>query len=554
MAVLNMIKGPNPGASIDLVDERIVIGRNAECQVVLNEPAVSREHAVIRRIQGKFYIEDLKSRNHTFVNNKEVTTRTLLKDSDRIRICDNILAFFDNKPLPGHMTPAGVAPPEESEEEEDSSTVEATLMQTSKQVLEAQPAERLSMLIEVGAELMRTLDLEQLLPKIVDSIFQVFRQADRAFIIFHDEGKLIPKEVRTRRANDEGAARFSRKIVNRCLETGQSVLSEDATADQRFDLSQSIADCRIRSVMCVPVLARLNEPPLGVIQLDTQDRFKRFTQDDLKLLLAVAGQAAIALENARMHETLVARAGLERDLRVAREVQQSFLPKKPPLLPGYEFHAHYESAQEVGGDYYDFIPLPGPRQVVMLGDVAGKGMPAALLMAKVSSDARYCTLTEANFATAITTLNVLMQEAGMLDRFVTLIACLIDPEQHTVTFVNAGHLPPLIYRKSKNALEEGTARRQAGLPLGVDAEAPPYEAVTCRLEPGDSVLLFTDGITDAKNKDGREFGMANVLATLKAGPTAPQPMIEHLVAAVQAHSVGCKQFDDIAVASFGRHG
>src|SRR4051794_5362396 len=123
MAVLNIVKGPSPGVTIELVDDRIVLGRNADCQVVLNEPAVSREHAVIRKIQGKYYIEDLKSRNHTFVNNREVTTRTLLKDQDRIKICDSILAFYESKPLPEHMI-TGAA----EDDEEDSSTVEATLM------------------------------------------------------------------------------------------------------------------------------------------------------------------------------------------------------------------------------------------------------------------------------------------------------------------------------------------------------------------------------------------------------------------------------------------
>ena len=133
----------------------------------------------------------------------------------------------------------------------------------------------------------------------------------------------------------------------------------------------------------------------------------KFTPDDLKLLTSVAGQAAVALENARMHESLVARAGLERDLKLAQQVQLSFLPKAFPQKPGYEFWAHYESASEVGGDYYDFIPLPGGRLGVMIGDVAGKGVPAALLMAKVSSDARFTVLTEKNLADAIGKLNEL---------------------------------------------------------------------------------------------------------------------------------------------------
>src|SRR5205085_5132898 len=144
--------------------------------------------------------------------------------------------------------------------------------------------------------------------------------------------------------------------------------------------SQSIADCRIRSVMVAPLTMRSTGKAFGVIQIDTQDRHKKFTPDDLRLLLAVAGQSSIGLENARLHENVVARAGLERDLKLAHQVQLSFLPKRLPQIAGYEFFAHYESALEVGGDYYDFIPLPQSRLAVMLGDVAGKGVPAALLM------------------------------------------------------------------------------------------------------------------------------------------------------------------------------
>jgi sigma-B regulation protein RsbU (phosphoserine phosphatase) len=550
MAQLNFVKGANQGSSVELVGDRIVLGRNADCNVVLNVPAVSREHAVIRKIQGKYYIEDMKSRNGTFVNNKEVTTRTLLKDNDKIKICDNILAFFENPPkapIPEHMRGGE----DDVDDEPDSSTVEATLSQSSKQVLEAQPAEKLAMLLDLGAELSQTFSLEQLLPKLVDKLFNVFRHADRAFIIMVDEGKLIPRVTKTRREGEEEKAIFSRKIISQCIEKNESVLSEDASADKRFDLSQSIADCKIRSVMCVPLVGRSSPRPFGVIQLDTQDRFKKFTQDDLKMLLAVAGQAAVAVESARMYESLVSRRELERDLRLANQVQKSFLPKRPPQVAGYHFFAHYESAQEVGGDYYDFVPLPDSRCGVMIGDVAGKGVPAALLMAKVSSDARFAMLTEKTLADAVSKLNEQMQEAGMLDRFVTLGACLLDSNLHEVTFVNAGHVPPLIYRKAANAFEEAMPRNQAGLPLGV-ADSIVYESVKTTLEPGDSVLLFTDGVTEAKSKDDQDLKMAGALEALKAAPRTPQGFVEHLVATVREFAKGRKPHDDITVVAFGR--
>jgi len=552
MAALQVVKGSNPGDTVDLAGDKIVLGRNIECQIVINLPAVSREHAVIRRVQGKFFIEDLKSRNGTFVNNKEVTARMQLNDQDQIKICDNIFTFLEARPRP--PLPANMRRFEpEIDEEEGSSTVEATVASSSRQILETQPAEKLTFLFDISADLAQTFNVEQLLPKIVDRVFTVFKQADRGFIILGEENsdKLIPKVIKTRRANEEANARFSRKIVYRCLETGQALLSEDASADKRFDLSQSIADCRIRSVMCAPLIGRAESKPLGVIQLDTQDRHKKFNQEDLKLLMAVAGQAAVALESANMHESLVARAGLERDLQIAHKVQLSFLPKRPPQLEGYEFAAHYEPAQEVGGDYYDFIPLPGPRVAVMLGDVAGKGVAAALLMAKISSDARFSMLTESNPAQAVFKLNVLMQEAGMLDRFVTLAACVLDPGRHEVTFVNAGHIPPLVYHKSSGKLDEAMARDMAGFPLGV-TEGIPYEAHTLALEPGDCVLLFTDGITEAKNKQDKEFRMDGVHAAVHKGPLTPGAIAQRVASAVKQHALGCKQHDDITIAIFGR--
>src|SRR5262249_46805190 len=256
-------------------------GPTHDSACVTTSPAASREHAMIRRISGKFYIEDLKSRNGTFVNNQEVSARTLLKDNDRIKICDNLFTFCENSrpPLPDDLRRADPEPVED----EASSTVEATLNQSSKQVLETQPAEKLAFLLNISAELNQTLSLEKLLPKIVESLFQVFKQADRAFVILGEEGsdKLVPKVVKTRLAHDESAARFSRRIVQRCLTDAQALLSEDATRDPRFDLSQSIADFKILSVMVAPLIERTTGKAFGVVQLDTQNRHNKFTQEDM---------------------------------------------------------------------------------------------------------------------------------------------------------------------------------------------------------------------------------------------------------------------------------
>jgi serine phosphatase RsbU (regulator of sigma subunit) len=269
--------------------------------------------------------------------------------------------------------------------------------------------------------------------------------------------------------------------------------------------------------------------------------------------MAVASQAAIALENARLHEDLLARDRLQRDLKLAQQVQLSFLPHQLPQLPGYEFFAHYESAQEVGGDYYDFIPLPGRKLAVMLGDVAGKGVAAALMMAKISSDARFCMLTETDPAQAVVRLNELLHQAGLVDRFVTLSAALLDPSKHQVTLINAGHLPPLVYRAATGKVEEASSRDAAGFPLGV-IEDYQYEASTFRVDPGDCVVVFTDGITESKNKQDKDFHIEGVYALLREGPYLPQAVGDRLIKAVKQHAAGCKQHDDITVVCFGRTG
>jgi serine phosphatase RsbU (regulator of sigma subunit)/pSer/pThr/pTyr-binding forkhead associated (FHA) protein len=558
MANLRILKGANEGTEIPLDGEKYVFGRNPDCDIVIPVTSVSREHAQILRIAGKFYIQDgdskgNRSRNHTYVNNQEITQRILLNNNDRIRICDFLAAFID--PPPAETMPAD----DGGEESDSNSTVEAMLTQSSHLRLEQQPAERLRGLLAISSDLSKTLELDQLLPRIVDNLFQLFRQADRCFIIQTDEtGRLMPKLVKTRRPHEEETARFSRGIVKKCLDTATAFLSDDASRDNRIQLSQSVVDFRIRSVMCVP-LTTAEGKGFGVIQLDTQDHNKKFTQDDLKLLCGVANYAAIAMENARLHQEAVARGRLERDLELAQQVQLSFLPRTLPQVAGYDFYAHYEAAFEVGGDYYGFIPLPpaGPhshgRLAVTLGDVAGKGVPAALLMAKLSSDTRFSLLTEPDPAKAVAKLNDLLHEfTCQADRFVTFVAALIDPEAHVATVVNAGHWSPLLYRRGGTLEVSPITKEETGWPLGIDTGVE-FEACPIALGPGDSLILYTDGIPEALDVRNNQFGLKGMQAALSGGGDAtPKQLTGRLVKAAQAHAAGRSAHDDITLVAFGR--
>ena len=259
----------------------------------------------------------------------------------------------------------------------------------------------------------------------------------------------------------------------------KAVLSQDAGDDKNLPTSASIADLKIRSVMCVPLLTPDNKA-LGIIQLDTSDR-RQFNEDDLDVLAAVASQAAISIQNASMHESLLERERLNRDLKIAEQVQKRFLPQVVPTVPGYEFFAHYQPTYEVGGDYYDFVPLPGDRMAVAVGDVSGKGVAAALMMAKFSGDTRYCILTENAPAPTATRLNTLLCAAGIEEKFITLGLCVLDAATRKLTLTSAGHTPVIIRRADGRAEEVG--QEVSGFPLGI-MEDSDYQQTEVQLEPG----------------------------------------------------------------------
>jgi len=554
MASLHVTKGAGSDKpmEIPLDGDHFILGRNPDCGIVIPVTSVSREHAEITRLNGKFFIEDKKSRNGTFVNNQAITVRTQLKNNDKIRICDFLATFVENqKALPDAEEEDDDLPQQES-----SSTVEAMLTHSSNMLLETQPAEKLRHLLEISSNLAKTLELTPLLPKIVDNLFQIFRQADRGFLILAEEGennqiKMMPRVVKTRRAADESTARFSKSIVRRTLELAQALLMDDAQRDNRVQLSQSVVDFRIRSVMCVPLCGTAGKP-FGVIQLDTQDRSKKFSEEDLKLLCCVANQAAIAMENARLYEDGLKRERLKRDLELARHIQLSFLPKNVPEVSGYQFGAHYKPAQAVGGDYYGFIPMADGRLALAVGDVAGKGVPAALMMAKLSSETRFCLYTEPDVAAAVSKLNDLLCEfAGAADRFITFAMLVLDPTRHTVTMVSAGHPSPLLYRAGV-PLEGVISKDVSGVPLGI-MEGYPYEAIQRVLQPGDCLLTFTDGVTDMLDSNGKEFkpeGMER--AVQGAGNIPAQTLVDRIARAVQTHAGATDPFDDVTLVALGR--
>jgi serine phosphatase RsbU (regulator of sigma subunit) len=555
MATLHIIKGSHRGQRVPVSTPAMVLGRSRECQVVIPQTSVSRQHARILCVEGSYFIEDMESRNGTRVNGAAIAERTALRNLDRIQICEFQASFHaeEQVPTPPEAGPAGGAAGELTgiDDGDTSTTVRVRLDFKSDYILQIQSPDKLRKLFALGRSLNSFLEIDQLLPQVAEKVLELFKQADRCFIMLKEEtsGKLCFGAIKSRRHQPD-SLRYSNTIVNRCLESVQGLLTDDA--QREMPDSASVITCGIHSAMCVP-LCGADRVPFGVLQVDAQDQTRKFTPGDLELLMGAACQVITLLETARRHETLIASEQKELGLELAGQVQRSILPTQLPQVAGYEFFAYYASALQVGGDYYDFISLPPHRLAVTVADVAGKGLPAALLATKLSGDTRNYLLAEADPTKAIGRLNDLaVQYMNRTDRFVTLITAIVDAESHTVSLVNAGHLTPLLYRRATGAVEQAIPYEVGGQPLGLE-KGYVYPVGQVDLQPGDALILFTDGVTDAVNLSAERFGLGGVLGALRSdGPFTVTTLGERLRKALDSHSAGSSQIDDITLVVFGR--
>ena len=562
MAILKQIRGDSPGQIIELKADKNMIGRLADrCQIFLKSEknTVSREHADVRRAGGTFSLVDLHSTSGTKLNNVfiEPDKEYKLKQGDRIGICEFEFIFFLTPPPvpllvdvtpdpgPGHSTvhtldasPSGVM----------ASAVKSKI--------------KLKAILEIARNLSTELEIDKVAPKILDSLMELYPQADRLFLVLVDAKTqtLVPKAFKyrpNRRSSgfessvpaDEMRMSISKTIVDLVLGQKQAVLSEDAGNDKNLPPGESIADLKIRSVMCVPLLTPDGQA-LGIIQLDTSDR-KQFSQDDLNVLTAVASQAAIAIQNATMHESLIEAERLKGELKIAEEVVKGLLPQSVPTVPGYEFFAYYKAAFEIGGDYYDFVPLPNNRIALVLGDVMGHGIAAALMMARFSGYTRLCILTESSPAAAANKLNALLCGAGLGDRFITLSLSVLDLAERRLTLCSAGH-PRIMVRRQNGAIEEW-GETVAGVPLGLMPNTT-YDQIEDVLNPGDVAVIYSDGVTDALSPSGERYDTREnrrLFRRVAESPGGPEEVGRAILQEIREFSAGHLQADDLTLMCFG---
>jgi sigma-B regulation protein RsbU (phosphoserine phosphatase) len=548
---------------------RITIGRSARNDVCIPDPFASRVHAEVRREGDQYLIQDLGSANGTYYNGSRLEQVAPLTHGGRIQIGETEIVFKDKATERG-LGPATIA--------EDAPVPEATIafdsaQHTTSGLLEAiegartqtsgrseagaaahqrvtgatapaaEQGDLLALISKVGVTLLASATLDETLKQVALLVFDAV-PAERCLIMLREgsdgELKVRAAEMSDRRP-DVGEVRVSRTIVDEVVNRGRSVLTSDAQHDPRF-MSSTVTFQGIRSVLAVPL--GVGERIFGMIYADSPFATSRFTEDHLKVLTTLGSVAAIRVENTRLLEEHLEQQQYERELQLAREIQQRFQPTAPPSVPGYELQGISFPSYQIGGDYYDFIPCTDGRLVIALGDVSGKGTSAALLMSSLHAAVHAQVASCRPITETVGAVNRYLADNTPANRFVTLFYAELDPATGGLSFINAGHNPPLIAHGSDGTLEQLGA---GGLPLGILPDYDYREGRT-QLRPGDVLVVYSDGVTETQAPRGEEFGTVRLQEVVSQNLHLTASGIrDKIEAALTAFAQGTPAVDDITL-------
>jgi phosphoserine phosphatase RsbU/P len=402
--------------------------------------------------------------------------------------------------------------------------------------------EHLLTLFEITRTMISSLDFDEVLNTVMDSVMQVTR-AQRGFLMIADEAGQL--QVRVARNIDGGKladeASYSTTIVNQVVSTREPLLTNNAQYDDRYKAGQSIIMRGLRAILCAPMLAKGRV--IGVVYVDSSLKHGMFSESDLQLLKLVAGQAGVAIENARLYQVAVEKGRLDRELQMAREIQESLLPRKLPALHGYQVAARWRSAREVAGDFYDVFRLADGRMGLVIADVSDKGAPAALFMAATRSMIRSHAFAGLSPLETLGRTNDLTVEDAENGMFVTTYYSVYEAGGTSV-HVNAGHNPPLLYRCAERQVH---VMPRGGLAIGWFSNNP-MQPVELQLAPGDVMVYYTDGLTEAENEQGDYFGEGRLIqAILDAAEYGAQDILNYIVDQVDAFCGNVPAFDDLTL-------
>jgi len=508
------------------------IGRDARCEIPIDDPSASRRHARFLHSGNDYLVEDLGSKNGTLVNDA-VCANMILRNGDRIALGATVIEFQ-----------GGSATPEASVVISDAGTSESHATRyvgRDKRLNLSQ--RRLQMLYELGGRLTTLQDQSELLENAMDICFETLQFERGAVGLRQRKARGVDWPVVRNLRGREGELTISRSLLSRALEHGERAIFTDvggASADPTVSMVQH----GIRSAMCVPLLDR--EGTLGVIYGDRTTTSTQYTDEDIDFFAAIAGQVTIGLINARLMEDQKDMIRLNRDLDLARAIQTGLFPRDLPNEDGLRVAALNEPGQYISGDYYDVIPREDGRVWVLMADVTGEGIAASLLMANLQAAVRVTVDDTDDPGELLTRWNALIYRNTTASKFITALLALIDPNERSIIFSNAGHCPPLLVHT--NGAPPVEPAHEPNFPLGV-VEDVTYGSYSVSLESGPvTFFCFTDGVMEAMNADGQSFGMERLTAALvESARQNPAALIKHIRKSVSAYVGSARQSDDITI-------
>ena len=487
-----------PGLSpqqVTLPAENITLGRASDCTIPIKDRFLSRRHAEILNERGTWFVRDCGSVNGTTLNGVKLAEPTLLHPGDRIGLGDSEVVFHSDE-----TTSQFIAIDTDSHATNLAISVDDDEKERS--------SEKTQILSTLALEFLADRPMAELFDFILDRVVFLLRPTRAAIALLGDD-RVSFANVKLRRldATESNDLAISRTLLRDVVEGRKVVSYFDTEQDEKFARAQSIIAQRIRSAVCAPLLVA--DAVLGVLYIDYTSARGVVAEDDVRLLAQIARFAAVTLERTRLREEAFAKAKIDEELRTAYTIQRRLLPNALPEIAGYRFAGANRPCKTVSGDYYDVVVRPDGRIYFVIADVSGKGITAALVMSSVATAFAIFTRHDPTPADLLRDINETLAPKTSPSKFVTMVAGVLDPATGTVAFANAGHVAPLVVSKDGVA-----AMHSTDIVVGILPNAQ-YRNQSLTLAPGDSLVLFTDGVTEAENIAEEQLGLDPVCEILR---------------------------------------
>jgi serine phosphatase RsbU (regulator of sigma subunit) len=523
-------------AKTRLEGQGLSLGRSSANELCFpDDVGLSRQHMTLEREGDNWSLRDLGSKNGTFLNGVRVAGKVALNPGDRI-VASRVTLVYDPAEADANKTVLfeGTALARPSEQTV-STTLEHLLQDEGKDKSPFAPqwGNAVTALVRAGRELAARRPLPELFSVILNLATEAV-SARRGVLMTLEKGQLVAQ------ASKGEGFRISTAVRDRVLDAKTSLLVRDVSRDEALRQRLSIVEHSVRALMAVPLQTDNNV--IGLIYVDSPQFPREFSSDDLNLLTVMANVAAIRIERDRLAEVEQAERLMASELEQAAEIQRQFLPAAAPILPGLDLAGYNAACHTVGGDYYDFLPYSDNRVGIMIGDVAGKGMPAALMMTSLQAKVQALAEMPGDPAVVVARLNRSLAATCPRNRFVTFFFSIIDASSGDITFCNAGHNPPLLVRAGGRI-----ERLEGGGPVLGILPAMTYQSQQCHMDPGDLLVLYSDGVTEAANPAGEEFEDRLPELAAKFRDRTAAEIVEAIHGAVKEWIAGQPPADDVTV-------